>query len=553
MLVHEFLEASADLRPDKVALICGPRRLTYAQLDRSANRLAHALLDNGVRRDDRVAVFLEPSVEAVVSVFGALKAGATFVVINPLVKPKKLAYILGDCGAAALVANSATHPREARAAGACSSIRRFIDVNPDSKEHGSGATGRRLAYRDIMKRQADSRPASGSIDIDLASLIYTSGSTGFPKGVMMTHLNMDAASRSIIQYLENTPDDIILNVLPLSFDYGLYQVLMAFRFGGTLIQERSFLYPYQALRIIKQEGVTGFPIVPSMAVSLLSLRNIESYKLPSLRYFTSTAQAFPAGLIRRLRQLFPRVCIFSMYGLTECKRVSYLPPEEIDRRPGSVGKAMPNTEAYIIDRRGQKVEKAGEVGELVVRGAHIMKGYWNIPEETRRVLKPGPVPGEKVLHTGDLFQMDKDGFLYFVSRKDEMIKVSGALVSPREVENVLSGIPGVREAAVVGVGDPLTGEAVKAVVVLEGGATLGEEDIRRHCGRVLENYMVPKVVEFWTKIPKSAHGKVLKRALRQPAEGGRRRRTERVQRRAENGRRLEKNGAQVPAKGRSKS
>jgi long-chain acyl-CoA synthetase len=522
MLVHEFLEASADLRPDKVALICGRRRLTYAQLDRSANRLAHALGDNGVRRHDRVAVFLEPSVEAIVSVFGALKAGATFVVINPLVKLKKLAYILEDCGAAALVFNSASHPWETRTPGACSSIGFFIDVNPDSKESGSETAGRRLAYRDIMKRQADSRPPSGTIDIDLASLIYTSGSTGFPKGVMMTHLNMDAASQSIIRYLGNTADDIILSVLPLSFDYGLYQALMAFRFGGTLIQERSFLYPYRTLRLIIQEGVTGFPIVPAMAVSLLSLRNIRGRDFPSLKYFTSTAQAFPIGLLRRLRETFPAVRVFSMYGLTECKRVSYLPPEEIDRRPGSVGKAMPNTEAYIVDRRGQRIDRPGVVGELVVRGAHVMQGYWNLPEETRRVLRPGPVPGEKILRTGDLFKTDEEGFLYFVSRKDEMIKVAGALVSPREVENALSEIPGIRDAAVVGVEDDLTGEAVKAVVVLEPRSSLTSEDIRRHCSRALENYMVPKWVEVRSELPRSANGKVLRGELKQPPDASHR-------------------------------
>ena len=523
MLVHEFLEASADLRPDKIALVCGNRRLTYNQLERSANRLAHAFREGGVARNDRVAVFLEPSVEAIVSVFAALKAGGAFVVINPLVKPKKLSFILNDCGAKALVCDSERHPQERRAVGSCPSLKFLVDLDPRA---GEGAPRknrlRRVSYRDIMREKPASRPASGTIDVDLASLIYTSGSTGFPKGVTMTHLNMDAASRSITQYLGNTPDDIILNVLPLSFDYGLYQALMTFRFGGTLVQEPSFLYPYRALRLLTKERVTGFPIVPAMAVSLLSLRNLGSHEFRSLRYITSTAQSFPAGLIQRIRGIFPGVRIYSMYGLTECKRVSYLPPEEIDRRPGSVGKAMPNTEAYIVDGRGEKIGRPGEVGELVVRGSNIMRGYWNLPKETQRVLRSGPVPGEIVLHTGDLFKMDEEGFLYFVSRKDEMIKVAGALVSPREVENALSEIPGIREAAVVGVEDALAGEAVKAVVVLEAGATLSGEDVRRHCARALENYMVPKLVEFRTELPRSAHGKVLKRMLGQPAGGAHR-------------------------------
>jgi len=334
---------------------------------------------------------------------------------------------------------------------------------------------------------------------------------------MLTHLNMVTAASSIIQYLENRPDDIILNVLPLSFDYGLYQLLMAVKFGGTLVQERSFLYPYETIDLLIKEKITGFPIVPTVAAILFKLKNLEDYAFLSLRYISNTAQALPAQYIEELRRIFPAARIYSMYGLTECKRVSYLPPEELERRPTSVGKAMPNCETYIVDDQGNKVEEAGKTGELVVRGANVMKGYWNLPEDTDRVLKPGPLPGEKVLYTGDLFKMDEDGFLYFVSRKDDIMKVAGERISPKEIEAVLHGIDGVSEAAVIGVDDEILGQAIKAFVVLDKGATLTEKDITKYCSRHMEHFMVPKYVEMRDSLPRSSHGKVDKKKLK--AEG----------------------------------
>jgi acyl-CoA synthetase (AMP-forming)/AMP-acid ligase II len=353
--------------------------------------------------------------------------------------------------------------------------------------------------------------AKRRIDIDLAALIYTSGSTGNPKAVMLTHLNICSAATSITTYLENGPEDVILNVLPLSFDYGLYQVLMAFLAGGTVILERGFTYPKAVLDRIAEERVTGFPIIPTMSALMLQM-DLSAFDFSSLRYITNTAAALPVSHITRLRKLLPHVRLFSMYGLTECKRVSYLPPEEIDRRPGSVGKAMPNEEVYIVDEAGNAVGP-GIVGELVVRGSNVMLGYWKRPEETERALRPGCLPGERVLHTGDLFRMDEDGFLYFVGRKDDIIKCRGEKVSPKEVENAIAQIEGVAEAAVFGVPDPILGQAIKAVVRICTGAKLSGQDVLRCCAGRLESYMVPKYVEIRSELPRTANGKIDKRAL----------------------------------------
>jgi long-chain acyl-CoA synthetase len=512
MQVESFLELSAVRTPEKTALVCNGHRFTYAELETRANRLAGSLIAGGVERGDRVAIYLENSVEAVISIFAILKAGAVFLAVNPTTKADKVSYILNNCRAAGLITDRTK----------LGTLSDTVAGTPHLRGVwiAGGMPGAEFAKPkplfDLTAALEDGNlpavpPAKKCIDIDLAALIYTSGSTGRPKGVMLTHLNIVSAATSITSYLENRPDDIILSVLPLSFDYGLYQVLMAFKFGGTVVLESSFTYPYRIIELLNQEHVTGFPIVPTISVLLLQL-DLAAHRFPALRYITNTAAALPTDHIRRLRLLLPDVKIFSMYGLTECKRVSYLPPDQIDIRPASVGRGMPNEEVYIVDDSGQRAP-AGSVGELVVRGSNVMKGYWELPEETDRMLKPGPLPGEKVLHTGDLFRMDQESYLYFVGRKDDIIKTRGEKVSPREVEDVLHAMPGVAEAAVIGIPDEVLGEAVKAVVRPQVGARLTAAQVIHWCSFKLENFMVPKFVEFQGELPKTSTGKISKRKL----------------------------------------
>jgi long-chain acyl-CoA synthetase len=327
---------------------------------------------------------------------------------------------------------------------------------------------------------------------------------------VLSHENIVTAAVSITSYLENTADDVILNVLPLSFDYGLYQVLMAFLVGGTVVLERSFAYPALTLAMLVRERVTGFPIVPTIAAMLLQY-NLDSYEFSALRYITSTGAALPSAHIAMLRSKLPSVRLYSMYGITESKRVAYLSPDEIDERPTSVGKAMPNLEVFVCDESGRLVEMG--TGELVVRGGAVMQGYWGRPEDTARVLRSGRFPGERLLYTGDIFRIDDEGYLYFVSRTDDMIKSRGEKVSPREVENVLHDLPGVIEAAVVGVPDELLGQAIKAYVRVDPTVGLSVRDIASHCAQRLEDFMVPKLVEFVQAMPNTMSGKVDRREL----------------------------------------
>ncbi|MHB8897656.1 MAG: class I adenylate-forming enzyme family protein [Thermoguttaceae bacterium] len=512
MQLESFLQRSAARWPDKTALVCGPRRMTYAQYESASNRLAHALVGLGVARGDRVAIMLDNSIEVAVSVFAILKAGAAFMMVGATTKSEKLHYLVNHSGASVLIASSRRVAAVEDALQDTPDLRCVV-LTPTGRPCGLPAGKQVVGFEELLDRQRDriAPPPSRAIDVDLASVMYTSGSTGVPKGVMLTHQNMVASSTTLTSYFGNTPDDAILNALPLSFNYGLYHILMAAQFGGKLVIERSFAYPESVLQRMVEEQVTAFPIVPTMLALLLDT-DLARHDLGRLRYMTNTGAAIPSEHIARLRSLLPHVTLHSMYGLTECKRVCALPPQELDRRPDSVGIPLPNQEICLVDERGEPVPR-GEVGQLVVRGSNVMRGYWRMPDETDRVLRPGPIQGERVFHTGDLFRQDQDGFLYFVGRIDDVIKSRGEKVSPREVENALYRHPAVAEAAVIGVPDELLGRAVKAFVVLRPGVELGARDVQRHCAGLLEDYMVPQIIEFRDHLEKTDHGKIDKRLL----------------------------------------
>jgi long-chain acyl-CoA synthetase len=510
MLVQDFLHHSAQRLPGKVALICDDYRLTYAEIDRMANRVANALIEHGVRRGDRVAIYLNNSIEAVVSIFATLKAGGVFVVVNHTTKRDKLTYILNNCRASALLTEARKTSLAHQVMAGVPSLKFSVLCGKHAAQAAAGHE-RCLDFDALQATYSDRRPPQVNIDLDLACLIYTSGSTGDPKGVMSDHSNVVFAASSIIEYLQNVEDDIVVNVLPLSFDYGLYQLLMVFKFGGTLVLERSFAYPAAILKRIEEERVTGLPGVPTIFAILLQM-DLSPYDLSRLRYLSNTGAALPPSHIQELRHKFPGAAVYSMYGLTETKRTLYLPPDQLDRRPGSVGIAIPGTEVWIEDEAGNRLGP-GEMGELVARGRHVMRGYWEDPQATAARYRPGPLPGERACYTGDLFRMDEEGYLYFVGRKDDIIKSRGEKVAPKEVENVLYALPGLIEVAVIGVPDPIMGEAVKAFVVANG-AELTEAEVLAHCRAHLEDFMVPKYVEFRDKLPKTSSGKIKKTGLK---------------------------------------
>jgi len=500
-LIHHLLAATARRDPSKVALVAGGTRRTFAALDADSDTLARALQDLGVRRGDRVAIMLENSIEYVTAFFGALKAGAVYVPVNPATKADKLAYILNDCGVRALVAPTTLARTVLPALAEAPSVAATLWVGPAVARPAGGA-----AFDAILSAAATPSDP-GCIDQDLAAILYTSGTTGRPKGVMLTHANIVATARSIAAYLRNTPDDVVLGVLPLTFGYGLSQVTTGALVGFTLVLERSFAYPADTLKRLVEHRITGLPGVPSLFASLLQMDAVRTADLSALRYLTNAAAPLPEAHLRRLVELFPQASFYSMYGCTECStRVAYLEPARLADKAASVGKAIPNCEAVVLRDDGTPAAP-GEVGELAVRGANVMRGYWNRPEDTAKCLRDGR------FHTGDLFRADDEGFLYFVARKDDVFKCRGEKVSPREVESVLCEMPEVAEAAVVGIPHPSDGMAVKAVIVRRADAPLDEAMVVRHCRARLEGHMVPRAVEFRDELPKTESGKLRRRDL----------------------------------------
>lgn len=508
-LLHEGLFSSASLVPNKTALIVEGKSYTYAQLLDAVIRLSNVIIEQGFSRGDRCVIYMDNTWFCVVSIYATLLSGGCFVVVNPQTKNDKLEYILNDSSASILLTDSHLSAVFSPVIAKVPSLKGIVCSGDTGKLNDSNL----LNFSQAIKVASSQSPQSTIINKDLAALIYTSGSTGQPKGVMQTHSSMLFALESLIEYLRLSGNDKILVVLPMAFDYGLYQLLMSVQSGATLVLERSFTYPAQIFNRIEESGVTVFPAVPTIFSMLMTIHARSPISFPGITKVTNTAAALPADYISTLKEIFPSAIIFKMYGLTECKRVCYLEPEKIDQKPTSVGQAIPGTEVFILDKNGMPVT-FGEAGILHVRGSHIMSGYWKQPDLTEAVLVDSSIYGEKILRTGDWFKQDEDGDLYFVGRSDDIIKTRGEKVSPVEVENVIHGIAGVSETAVIGVADEIFGEAIKCFVALEKGADLKLRDIKKVCVKKLENFMVPKYFELVDALPKTETGKISKKGLK---------------------------------------
>lgn len=504
-LVHESLMASARRSPDKEVLADANERLTYSELQAASLRFATLLQQGGLRRGDRVVLYLDNSATCVRTIFGVLMAGGVISVVNSQTKVDKLAFILNNCEASALVTDARVADVAAAAIARSPSVEQAYSAG-DSQEVPSVLT----SLGEAIASTTPGLPDPGTIPSDLAALVYTSGTTGQPKGVMMTHGSLVFSVGSIAEYLRLEPDDRILSVLPLAFTYGLSQLLLTARLGATLLLERSFAFPSRTLARIRAEEATVFPAVPTVFATITGMAHENDF--PSVRCLTNAAAGLPPTVHEPLRRVFPNARLYRMYGQTECIRVCYLEPDLIDEKPTSVGKAIPGTEAFVLDEESNPVGP-GEVGVLHVRGPHVMAGYWRAPELTAQVLREGPIPGERMHCTRDYFTVDQEGHLYFVDRSDDIIKTRGEKVSSVEVENAIYTIPGVRLAAVIGVPDDMLGQAVRAYVVLEDDTKLSTDAIRRACRAKLENFMVPRDVILVEALPHTDSGKVRKKSL----------------------------------------
>jgi len=502
--LFEAWQTSALRLPAKTALICGDRAVSHTALAAKVGALTSLLAQEGVCKGDRVVVMLDNSIEFVVSMLAVIQLQAVFVPVSPLVRSKKLIYVLSDTQASVLVTQQSLTHVWSDAIAAIELPHSVVKVLADT------------LLKDVEtdeKQAMESLRLSATVhhnDKDLAAIIYTSGTSGRPKGVMLSHGNMSAARHSVQTYLKVREDDIIGLALPTAFSYGLYHVIIGLAVGSTVVLEGNAVFPSVILKNWEKNRVTIVPGVPTFFASLLS-QDLTKFDLQSLRILTNAGAAIDKTLVDRLRSAFPNALLFCMYGLTECKRASYLPPDDLDKRANSVGRGIPEQRHWIVDESGREVA-VGEIGQLVVAGPHVMQGYWNRPADTANALRPSP-DGTPALYTGDLFHGDSDGYLYFYSRADDVFKSRGEKISPTEVEQVICELSGVREAVVSGMADELLGMAVCAHVRITGVVQLTARDIIGHCSTRLESYMVPKQVIIVDNLPLTESGKLLRASL----------------------------------------
>jgi acyl-CoA ligase (AMP-forming) (exosortase A-associated) len=515
-LIHHMLRTSAQRHPETEALVHADERLSYADVERRVSGLAHGLRSAGLSRGDRIGIYLDPSVPQALSIFGISKAGGVFVAVNGLLFPKQVAHIANDCGMKGLITSAEKLAVLGPMVKEIPSLEFLVVVGGEGP---SDVRQPRHAFEKLIALAPPSRWQEHAIEKDLAAILYTSGSTGKPKGVMLSHAQIRAGSAIVSSYLEITSAERILAVLPFSFDAGLNQIMTAFQQAGTCVL-LTFVFAREVVKALIEERITGLAGVPTFW-SLLAQpsSSLQKHRFPHLRYITNTGGAMPQTVLATLRQALPTTRIFLMYGLTEAFRSTYLPPEELDRRPTSMGKAIPDTEILVINEEGKPC-KPGEVGELVHRGPTVSMGYWGQPELTAKVLRPHPflLPKlgdvERVCYSGDYVKTDEDGYLYFVGRRDAMIKSSGFRISPTEVEEVLFRSGMVRGAAVIGIPDEVLGQSIKAFVVPRDGVALPVDEVLELCAGHMPRHMVPKAIEVLEELPKTSSGKVDYPALR---------------------------------------
>jgi acyl-CoA ligase (AMP-forming) (exosortase A-associated) len=515
-LLADLLSAAAGKNPAATALVHRQGELGYGELAARVEAAAQGFLALGIGRAERIGIYLDKRFETVIAIFAAAAAGCAFVPINPLLKARQVGHILRDCQIRLLVTSADRRRGLVEELAEAPDLRHLVLVDG---EPAAGGTYSVAAWDGLLAlgRGAEQVPHR-VIDQDMTAILYTSGSTGMPKGVVLSHRNLVAGAVSVSSYLGHRAEDRILSVLPLSFDAGLSQVTTAFRAGASVVL-LDYLLPQDVVKAIAAHRVTGLTGVPPLWNQLADVEWPEAAR-QSLRYFANTGGHMPRTTLNRLRTLLPRAEPFLMYGLTEAFRSTFLPPAEVNRRPDSIGKAIPNAEILLVGEDG-RLCGPGEQGELVHRGALVALGYWNDPARTAERFRPAPGrdPGlrlpEIAVWSGDTVRMDNEGFLYFVGRRDDMIKTSGYRVSPTEIEETVYASQGVGEAVAVGVPYDRLGQAIVVVATPPRGGRIDRQALIAHCRRQLPAFMVPLDIVERTQLPRNANGKIDRKALAQ--------------------------------------
>ncbi|MDX2465220.1 MAG: acyl-CoA ligase (AMP-forming), exosortase A system-associated [Porticoccus sp.] len=512
-LIHQLITRQAIQTPDATALLFKDDQYSYSELQYQIEAVAHGLMSLGLNPNDRVATYLPKVPQTVFSLFGTTQAGGAFVPINPLLKPKQVAYILDDCDVKVLITSSQRLQVLAETLECCPNLNTVVVVENELPLLEKKSQYQRLSW-DEFTSASNNYQSHIRIDSDMAAILYTSGSTGNPKGVVLSHKNMATGAKSVASYLANTQDDRLLAALPFSFDYGLSQLTTAFSVGASVVL-MDYLLPRDVIRAIQKYKITGLAAVPPLWNQLAQLEwPMEAAE--SLRYLTNSGGSMPQATTEKLRAALPGTQVFLMYGLTEAFRSTYLPPDQIDIRPTSMGKAIPNAQVLVVRPDGTECAP-GEPGELVHRGSLVAMGYWNDTEKTSQRFKPSPsqpkgIPiSEIAVWSGDQVKRDEEGFLYFISRMDDMIKTSGYRVSPSEVEEAIYAIDAIKEAAAIGIPHPTLGQAILLVATVTDNLT--PQAILKHSKKELPNFMVPHEIILLDEMPHNQNGKIDRKLL----------------------------------------
>ena len=519
--LHHLLEEKVPEHGGLPALTDKDITYTYADVWAKVRGVANGLRGLGLQRDDRVAVFLDKRVETVATIFGTSAAGGVFVPVNPVLRSAQVAYILADCSVRVLVTSPERLDVMKQELKGCPALEHVILV-PTAREAAPAPQDEQYSVRpwtDLVNAGPAALPTG--IDLDMAAILYTSGSTGKPKGVVLSHRNLIVGAESVSSYLGNTTDDVILAALPLSFDAGFSQLTTGFAAGAHVVL-LNYLLPKDVVRLCAAHRVTGLTCVPPLWIQIADLE-WPAEVAASMRYFANTGGRMPRATLERLRAHFPAARPYLMYGLTEAFRSTYLDPGEVDRRPDSIGRAIPNAEILVVRPDGSRCEP-GEEGELVHRGGLVAVGYWNDPARTAERFRPAPGheaswrTAELAVWSGDTVVADEDGFLYFIGRRDDMIKTSGYRVSPTEIEEVAYDTGLVRDAVALGLEDARLGQRI-VLVASPATPEFDPSALLAAMKRELPLYMVPAEVVVRDRISTSPNGKFDRVLLRQELGG----------------------------------
>jgi long-chain acyl-CoA synthetase len=507
MTLLEMFHWTVAKHPDHEAIVHQSGRLTYRDLSEKACRLSSCLVQRGVRAGDRVILLLENSPSYLISYFGVLASGAVVVALNPNTTSHELNYLLSDSRAKGIICHASILSMLESAIG-CSPFPEFILVDGCLSLDSVGGIPNVERLADILEVANQPPVSCVSSDADLAQIIYTSGTTGKPKGVMLTHRGLIANTESIVSYLKLSERDRIMVILPFFYSYGNSLLLTHVFVGGTLVVAEQFVFLNKVVIQMVQEQVTGFSGVPSSYSMLLKQSVFSRTRFETLRYVTCAGGALSTSSIRALQECLPDTEIYVMYGQTEASaRLSYLEPSDLTRKMGSIGKGMPGVRLRVLRKDGTET-LPGEVGEITAEGDCLMKGYWNNPVETCRTLR-----GSR-LHTGDLATIDKEGFIFIVGRKSEIIKSGSYRIHPVEIEEVLNSHPDVVESAAVGIDDTVLGECILAFVVARSMNSLSSFELLHYARTFLPGFKLPRKIVFVEQLPKTSSGKIKRAALR---------------------------------------